>query len=85
MSGIFTSGPIAAEDLIGRVVWEVYPQIVGTRTETLMRRAAGERIPIAFETRSADGRRFLIKGARPESGAVIRIVSNWRALLQEKR
>jgi signal transduction histidine kinase len=35
--------------LIGRVVWEVYPELVGTAFEREMRRAATERTPVHFE------------------------------------
>ena len=35
--------------LIGRKVWEVYPELVGTPFEREMRRAASERVPISFE------------------------------------
>jgi signal transduction histidine kinase/PAS domain-containing protein len=37
------------ESPIGRVVWEVYPDIVGTVFEREMRRAATERKPVTFE------------------------------------
>jgi PAS domain S-box-containing protein len=40
---------VPAESLIGRVVWEVYPEIVGTTFEREMRRAAAERVPVTFE------------------------------------
>ena len=37
------------EQLLGRVVWEVYPDIVGTAFEREMRRAARDRVPVTFE------------------------------------
>jgi signal transduction histidine kinase len=38
-----------AKKLIGRVVWEVLPNVVGTKFEREMRRAAEERVPVSFE------------------------------------
>jgi signal transduction histidine kinase/PAS domain-containing protein len=35
--------------LIGRVVWDVYPQLIGTPFEREMRRAAKERVPVRFD------------------------------------
>ena len=37
------------EQLLGRVLWEVYPELIGTDFEREMRRAATERIAIQFE------------------------------------
>jgi signal transduction histidine kinase len=43
-------GPESAPgELVGRTVWEVFPHLVGTRTEREMRRAAAERVAISFE------------------------------------
>ena len=36
-------------ELLGRVLWDVYPDIVGTAFEREMRRAARERVPATFE------------------------------------
>jgi len=36
-------------ELLGRVLWEAYPDIVGTAFEREMRRAARERVPVTFE------------------------------------
>jgi PAS domain S-box-containing protein len=38
-----------SKELIGKVVWDVYPDIVGTKFEREMRRAAETRTPVAFE------------------------------------
>jgi signal transduction histidine kinase/PAS domain-containing protein len=40
------------EDLPGKIVWEVWPNIVGTTTEKEMKRAAQERKPVTFEAYS---------------------------------
>ncbi len=38
------------DELLGRMIWEEFPQVIGTRSEQEQRRAARERQPIAFET-----------------------------------
>jgi PAS domain S-box-containing protein len=43
------AGRGTAADLVGRVLWEEYPDLVGTRFEREMRRAATERVPVTFE------------------------------------
>jgi signal transduction histidine kinase/PAS domain-containing protein len=46
----FRQGPHALkEPPIGQVVWDVYPDIVGTAFENGMRRAVDEKKPVAFE------------------------------------
>ena len=46
---IRSSGHVSAADLIGRVVWDVYPELVGTDFEREMRRSARDRVPVTFE------------------------------------
>ena len=72
-----------ADELIGRVVWEAFPQILGSKTEMLMRRAARERVPIQFETRTADGRRWqsLYCYPLPDGG----LATQWRDITERKR
>ena len=49
-AAVFRQSPRASnEPPIGRVVWEVYPDIVGTVFEREMRRAATDRRPLTFE------------------------------------
>jgi signal transduction histidine kinase/PAS domain-containing protein len=38
-----------AKSMIGRSLWEAYPDIIGTAFEREMRRAAKERVPVTFE------------------------------------
>ena len=40
--------------LLGRVLWDVYPEIVGTVFEREMRRAARDRVPVTFEAFSPE-------------------------------
>ena len=44
-----SSGHVAPDRLVGRVVWEVYPELVGTTFEREMRRSARDRVPVHFE------------------------------------
>ena len=43
------SRTVAGDTVTGRVLWELYPTLVGTMTEREMRRAATERVPVIFE------------------------------------
>ena len=45
----FAAGPDPRGDVIGKVVWETWPQIVGTVYEREMRRAAETHKPVTFE------------------------------------
>ena len=47
---VFTNmGTGGREAMLGQVLWDLYPDIVGTRFETEMRRAGDGRVPVAFE------------------------------------
>lgn len=47
---VFTSAGVGGrEATLGRVLWELYPDIVGTRFEAELRRSFDERIPVVFE------------------------------------
>jgi len=71
-----------SSELIGRIVWDVYPQLAGTRIETVMRRAARERVPIALETRMGDGRwQSLYCYPLPDGG----LATQWRDITERKR
>jgi PAS domain S-box-containing protein len=71
------------EELIGKVVWEVYPEIVGTPVEREMRRAATERRPVSFEARSPDGYRWslLYCYPLPDGG----LATQWKDITERKR
>jgi len=45
-------------DLLGKVLWEVYPELGGTNFESCYRRAMGERISVAFEEYYAPWQRW---------------------------
>jgi signal transduction histidine kinase/PAS domain-containing protein len=42
------------EELIGRVVWEEFPHVIGSETERQMRRAVREQVPVTFEAYSTE-------------------------------
>jgi PAS domain S-box-containing protein len=44
-----SAGHADPKALVGRVVWEIYPELVGTTFEREMRRSARERVPVHFE------------------------------------
>jgi PAS domain S-box-containing protein len=46
---VFTSAG-RTDELIGKVLWEVFPDLVGSRTEAEMRRAAAERVTVEFDS-----------------------------------
>ena len=43
---------LSAQDVVGRVVWDCLPQLVGTYNETVLRRARAEQRAISFEAPS---------------------------------
>ena len=52
---VFAGGGAAnPASMVGQVVWDLYPQIVGTPIEKEMKRAARERIAVEFETFAAE-------------------------------
>jgi signal transduction histidine kinase/PAS domain-containing protein len=49
-AAVFRESPRASnQPPIGRVLWDVYPDIIGTAFEREMRRAAADRLPVTFE------------------------------------
>ena len=47
---VFSGSGHDAAAFVGRVVWEIYPELVGTTFEREMRRAMAERAPVQFES-----------------------------------
>jgi PAS domain S-box-containing protein len=74
---------LPAEELIGKVVWEVFPQVVGTEVEREMRRSATERVPVTFEARSASGYQWssLFCYPLPDGG----LATQWKDITERKR
>ncbi|HKP16315.1 MAG TPA: PAS domain S-box protein [Gemmatimonadaceae bacterium] len=73
----------STDDLIGKVVWDVYPAIVGTPVEREMRRASAERRPVSFEARSPNGYQWslLYCYPLPDGG----LATQWKDITERKR
>ena len=52
-SRVFESSGQPIDSIIGKVVWDVFPNSVGTIIEAKMRQAAEQRVPVSFEAFSA--------------------------------
>jgi PAS domain S-box-containing protein len=63
-------------DLLGRLLWEVYPELIGTAFEKNYRRAMAERVPVTFEDYYAPWQRWYASTVTPDSdqGIVVRTV-----------
>ena len=80
---VFGQSGRVSRDLIGKVLWDVYPEIVGTQIEHTMRRCATERIPLALETRNVDRSRWssLYCFPLPDGG----LATQWKDITERKR
>ena len=80
---VFGAQGRSPDELIGKVVWELYPQIVGTEVERGMRRAVEQRVPYSFEARAADGYRWssLFCYPLPDGG----LATQWKDITERKR
>ena len=63
-------------NLLGKVLWEVYPELGGTLFEDGCRRAMAERVPVAFEDYYGQWQRWYATSATPDSegGITLRAV-----------
>jgi PAS domain S-box-containing protein len=83
-AAIFAGAGFArTSDIIGRVVWEAYPEIVGTAFEREMRRAGRERVPVTFTEFSARSGRWseLRCYPMPDGG----VATLWKDVTEVKR
>jgi PAS domain S-box-containing protein len=80
---VFGESSRGGEVLVGRVVWDVQPEIVGTEVERAMRRAATERIPLALETHDVTHSRWssLYCFPLPKGG----LATQWKDITDRKR
>ena len=80
---VFGQSGRVSRDLIGKVLWDVHPEIVGTQIEHTMRRCATERIPLALETRNVDRSRWssLYCFPLPDGG----LATQWKDITERKR
>jgi PAS domain S-box-containing protein len=80
---IFAGSGQDGQDLVGKVVWQVYPDLVGTQYEVQMRRAADERIAVSFEAYNASQSAWseLYCYPLPDGG----LATQWRDITERKR
>jgi PAS domain S-box-containing protein len=63
---------VALEDLLGRSMWDLFPELVGTTVEREVRRAVREQTPVVFETYSRATARWVEGRAYPtEDGGLL--------------
>ena len=70
------------EALIGRVFWEIFPQLTGTDSEKLLRAAAGALRRVEYETFSPIIKGWLWVRVCPMSGGVTGLY--WRNISEQK-
>jgi PAS domain S-box-containing protein len=80
---VFDGSGRGGRELIGRVLWEVYPEILGTPIEREMKRSARERVPVTLETTNVDRSRWsaLYCYPLPDGG----LATQWRDITARKR
>jgi PAS domain S-box-containing protein len=80
---IFTGSGRDIVSMIGKVVWQAYPEVVGTQVEREMRRAATERVPVSFESYSPRNSRWsaIFCYPLPDGG----LATQWRDITERKR
>jgi PAS domain S-box-containing protein len=71
------------DELLGKVIWDLYPELVGTPFEENFRRAMSERVPVAFESFLERRRRWDAIIVTPEAGGGI--VSHFADITERKR
>lgn len=60
------------EEMIGKTVWQIFPEVIGTKIERELKRALSEQVPIAFETYfPADQRWYETQGYATEEGVLL--------------
>ena len=59
------AGPQRPEELYGRVLWDLVPDIRGTRQEAELRRAVAEKVPVQLEEYDAKRRQWFAARAFP--------------------
>jgi len=82
-AAMFSASGHAGKELIGQVVWEAYPDIVGTAYEREMRRAVAEHVPLSFEAYYPKQARWTAMYCYPlpDGG----LASQWKDITARKR
>ncbi|HET9798971.1 MAG TPA: PAS domain S-box protein [Gemmatimonadaceae bacterium] len=80
---VFDRSGRGGHELIGRVLWDVYPEIVGTSIERAMKRSAHERVPVTLDTPNVDRSKWsaLYCYPLPDGG----LATQWRDITERKR
>ncbi|MFO0844190.1 MAG: PAS domain S-box protein [Gemmataceae bacterium] len=73
---------VPASKAVGRVIWEAFPQVVGTAVERNYRRVMAERVPVAFETYAPYADRWVEVRAYPTEDG---IAAHVRDITERKR
>jgi two-component system cell cycle sensor histidine kinase/response regulator CckA len=58
------------EDIIGRTLWEVFPNLIGTAFDANYRKVMAEQVATEFEASNASGKRWFEVHAYPSNGGV---------------
>ena len=82
-AAVFDQAGRSPEALTGTVLWEAYPDLVGTRFEREMRRAMEERVPVVFEEFYQGTGRWAEMRCFPLAGGGIATL--WRDVSERKR
>ncbi|HEX6900909.1 MAG TPA: ATP-binding protein [Thermoanaerobaculia bacterium] len=61
---------VPVEEMLGRTIWELYPEMVGTMIEEKYRQAMETGVPVRFETRSLVSTRWFRVRAQPMNGGL---------------
>jgi len=81
---VFRQSPRGANgDLVGKRLWDVYPDLIGTAHEREMRRAATERIPVTYEAFYAEAASWAVMSCYPlpDGG----LATQWRDITGRRR
>lgn len=70
------------EHLIGKVIWEVFPKVIGAQMETYFRQCMSERIPIHFEEYGVLTNRWYLYDLYPTQEG---IVNFWYDITERKK
>ena len=83
MARLEQTGVTHADTVIGRVLWEVYPELLGTAFEREMRRARDEAVPLSFTEFHAPSGRWSEMRCYPMPGGGLATL--WKDITQQKR
>lgn len=72
-----------AEELIGKVYWDVYPMMLGTKIEQAYRRAMTERVACEFESYHPPSKRWFELRVAPTNGKSISVY--FRDITEQKK